>query len=159
MDTVLIILTIIAILIGIGGCILPVIPGIPLGFAAILLYAWYDGFTHITVNHLIILAVLTIISVVSDYVLIALSSRLSGSSKYSAIGATVGTILGIFIIPPLGIIIFCLLGAYLTELYFNKDSNKAIKAALGSVVGLFSGMVFKVILGVIMLVFFIAKAI
>ena len=159
MNTFLIILVIIVILIGIAGCILPVIPGIPIAFAAILLYAWYDGFEQIGTNHLILLAVLTILSIISDYVLIALSSRLAGSSKYSAIGATIGTIVGIFIIPPLGIIIFCLLGAFIAELLFVRDSRKAFRAAIGSIVGLFSGMLFKVVLGIYMLVFFVIKVI
>jgi len=133
------------------------IPGIPLAFAAIFLYSLYDGFAHIGASHLIILAMLTILSIVSDFVLIALSSRLAGSSKYSALGAAIGALLGVFIMPPLGILVFCLLGSFATEMYLVKDSKKALRAAIGSVIGLFSGMVFKLILGVSMLIFFIVK--
>jgi len=159
LQTFLLVLTIIAILIGLVGCVIPVIPGIPLAFVAILLYSWYDGFVHIGAGYLVFLAVLTIFSIVSDYVLIALSSRLAGSSKYSAWGAAIGAVVGFFILPPLGIIIFCLLGAYATEFYLVKDAKKALKAAFGSAVGLFSGIVFKVILGVYMLVFFIRSVV
>ena len=159
MNTFLIILTIVVILIGLAGCVIPVIPGISLAFVAILLYSWYDGFTHIGAAHLIFLALLTVFSLGSDYLLIALSSRYAGSSKYSAIGAVVGALVGFFIFPPLGIIIFCLLGAYATEFYFARDSGKALKAAFGSAVGLFSGIVFKLILGLYMLIFFIISVV
>jgi uncharacterized protein YqgC (DUF456 family) len=159
MDTVLLILAIIVIIVGLVGCVVPVIPGIPLAFAAIFLYSWYDGFVHIGAGHLIFLALLTALSMISDFVLIGISSRLTGSSKYSAWGATIGAIIGFFIIPPLGIIIFCLLGAFVAEYFYIKNPEKAMKAALGSVMGLFSGIVFKVVLGVYMLVFFIIKII
>ena len=159
MNTILIILTIIAILFGLIGCVLPVIPGIPIAFIAILLYAWYDGFAHIGAGYLIFLAVLTVFTIISDFVLIALSSRLAGSSKYSALGATIGALLGFFIFPPFGILIFCLLGAFVTELYFINDTKKALKAAFGSAVGLFSGIVLKLIIGLYMLISFVTHVV
>ena len=159
MNTVLIVITVVAIIVGLAGCVVPVIPGIPLAFAAIFLYSWYDGFANISVSNLIVLAVITLLSVISDFIIIALSGKLAGSSKHSAIAAAIGAVIGLFVLPPLGIIIFCFLGAYVTELYIIKDSKKAIRAALGSLAGLFSGMVFKLAIGVGMLVFFFMKVI
>ena len=157
MNTLFFVLAIIAIIIGIAGCFLPIIPGIPLAFAAVFLYAWYDGFVHITGFNLLVLATLTMLSMISDYVLIALGSRLTGSSKFSSIGAIIGALVGFFIIPPLGIIVFCFLGAMAAEYYLHQDTAKAWKAAIGATIGFFTGMIFKVALGSFILLFFIYK--
>lgn len=159
MNTLLIILAIMVILVGIAGCILPVLPGIPLIFAAVLLYGWYDGFVHIGSHYLLIIGVLTLLSLVSDYILIAQSNKLFGSSKASAIGAMAGTILGIFIFPPLGIILFGFLGAFLVELFLFQELEKAFKAALGAIIAFFSGTVLKVILGIAILITFVIKVV
>lgn len=157
MNTMLIALVIIAIIVGIVGCVLPVLPGIPIAFAAVLLYGWYDGFVHIGVRYLVIIGALTLLSLVTDYVLIALGNKLFGSSKSSGIGATVGSIAGIFIFPPWGIILFCFLGAFLVEYYLFHDLSKASRAALGSTLGFFSGTVFKILLGIAILITFVVK--
>jgi uncharacterized protein YqgC (DUF456 family) len=159
MDTIFFVLAVIAIVVGIVGCVLPIIPGIPLAFVAVLLYAWYDGFVSITGLNLVLLGTLTVLSIVSDYILIALGNRLMGSSKYSSIGAMLGVIVGFFIIPPLGILVFCFLGAMVAEYLFYRDTAKALKAAVGSTISFLSGIVFKVALGLFILIFFVVKVI
>ena len=155
MDTLFIVITIIAIVIGIAGCIVPIIPGIPLAFVAILLYGWYDGFANITGKFLLLLAGLTLLSIVMDYILILLGNRMMGSTKYSAYGAMIGMFIGFFVIPPLGIILFCFLGAMLAEYIVQKDHIRALKAAVGATIGFLSGIVFKLFVGLFMLIYFI----
>jgi uncharacterized protein YqgC (DUF456 family) len=98
---------------------------------------------------------LTILSLVVDYVLVALGSKLFGASSRGAVGAVVGSIAGFFLIPPLGMILFSFLGAMAVEYYQFRDGTQAAKAALGAMLGFFSGTVFKVLLGAYFLVSFI----
>ena len=159
MDTLFIIITIVAIVIGIAGCIVPIIPGIPLAFVAILLYGWYDGFVNITSGGLLLLAGLTLMSIIMDYILILLGNRMMGSSKYSSYGAMAGMLVGFFVFPPLGIILFCFLGAMLAEYIVQDDHVRALKAAVGATIGFLSGIVFKLAIGLFMLGYFIYQVI
>lgn len=151
------IVAIIGILIGIVGCVLPLLPGLPIAFLAVLLYAWYDGFIHIGTGYLLTVGILSFLTIVTDYLMTALGSKMFGSSNKSAIGSVVGSIIGIFIWPPFGIIVFGFVGALVVEWYLSQDLTKALKAAVGATIGFFSGTVFKVILGIIILVSFIIK--
>ena len=159
MGAFLAILAILCIVIGIVGTIVPLIPGIPIAFAAVLLYGWYDGFVHIEVQYLIIIGVLTVLSVVIDYITLALGSKLFGATNKSAVGSVVGSIIGIFVFPPLGILLFALLGAMVVEFYLSHDIMKSLKAGLGSAVGFFSSTLFKLMMGLGILFSFIVKII
>jgi uncharacterized protein YqgC (DUF456 family) len=151
------IVAILSILAGIIGCVVPLLPGLPISFMAVLLYGWYDGFEHIGPNYLVVIGSLTIFSIVTDYIMIALGSKVFGSSRQSTAGAVLGSLLGLFIFPPLGILIFCFLGAFAVEYYLSHDMSRALKAAVGAVLGFFAGVWFKVALGLIILLSFIIK--
>lgn len=157
MEAFLAIVAVLVIVVGIVGCIVPVIPGLPLAFIAILLYGFYDGFEQISTHYLVILGVLTVISMLMDYVLVIWGGKLFGSSNKGALGAVLGSILGIFIFPPLGIIVLGFLGAMAVEYYQSRNPFQAGKAACGAVLGFFSGMLFKFALGLAMLISFIIK--
>ena len=54
------------ILVGLLGTVLPVLPGLPVMFAGMVLAAWNDGFTRIGVWTLVLLGALTAISLAVD---------------------------------------------------------------------------------------------
>ncbi len=155
MTIIFILLTICAIIVGILGTFVPVLPGIPLAFLAILLYGWYDGFEHISPTYLIVLGIFTIISIVVDQLSMILGMKVFKSDNRAIIGSAIGSIVGIFIWPPFGILIFCFLGAFIVEYYLYKDSTRAFRSSIGALVGFISGTLFKVILGVGFLISFI----
>ena len=161
MDTALhilfILLTIAAIIIGIAGTFVPILPGIPLSFIAILLYGWYDGFQHITAHYLIVLGVFTVVSVVVDQLTMVWGMKVFHSDNRAIIGSTLGSLLGIFIWPPFGMLIFCFLGAFVVEYYLYKDSDRALHSSIGALLGFLSGTLFKVVLGIGFLISFIIK--
>ena len=67
------------------------------------------------------------------------------------IGALVGLIAGI-ILTPVGMILGSFLGAFLFELYYTrKGSAQALKAAIGSFLGVITGTGLKTIVSVIIL--------
>jgi len=147
---------IIIILIGVVGTVVPLIPGIPLIFITIAAYGWHEGFHTITVKYLVILAGLTILSMLIDYLSTVMGAKYFGSSKKGIWGAFLGTFIGLFIFPPLGILLGPWLGAVIGEYLELNDINKAIRVGMGTVVGLFSGIIFNFILALLMLVSFIA---
>jgi uncharacterized protein len=155
MDIALKVATIIVILLGILGAFLPFLPGIPVIFVAIAAYGWYEGFQVITAPYLVVLAGIALLSMLVDYLSTFLGARYFDSSRYGMWGAVLGGLVGIFIFPPFGIIIGPWAGALLGERLQGHDWARAWRSGLGAVIGLFSGIAFKVALGVVMLVSFL----
>ena len=155
MNTAAFVICLILILIGIAGAIIPMVPGIPLVFAAIAAYGWIEGFNTIGIKYIIVLAAITVFSLLVDYLSSYLGAKYMGAGKGGQIGAVIGVILGIFILPPLGIFIGPFLGAWIGELISGKDYKEAAKNALGTIIGLFTGMLFQLIVSIIMLISFL----
>ena len=159
MHTLIIIVVILLLLAGMAGTVVPFIPGIPLVFIGIAAYGWYDNFQTIDAQYLIVLACLTLLSVFMDYLSTILGAKYFGSTKQGTWGALLGTVIGLFIFPPIGIIAGPFVGAIIGESMAGKDSRAALKVALGTVAGLFTGMLFNVILAIGMVLSFIIKLI
>jgi len=148
MDTILIILGLIFTIVGLVGCLLPVIPGPPLSFIALLLVHFTKG-AQLSSNLLFILAILTIVVTVLDYVIPAWGTRKFGGTKYGTWGATIGLIIGFFL-GPLGIIIGPFAGAVLGEMMGGSSGNRAFRAGLGSFFGFLMGVGLKLIVSAVM---------
>jgi len=140
-DYLFLILGIILIIIGIIGCLVPVLPGPPISFLGLILLhvtKWGKFDNHI----LFILAGVTIAVTILDYIVPIWGTRKFGGSKYGARGATVGLIIGLFL-GPAGIIAGPLIGAIVGELIYRDDMHYAIKAGFGSLLGFLTGIGLK----------------
>ena len=84
------------ILIGIAGTVLPALPGVVLVFFGLLLGAWIDGFTRVSGVTMGILAILTVLSYLVDFVATSLGAKKYGASTRAIAGAALGTLAGIF---------------------------------------------------------------
>ncbi len=134
MDILLFIVGALAVLIGIAGSILPLLPGPPVAWAGLLLLH-FSKYAQFSTQMLIITAVITLIIAILDYLLPALATKRYGGTKAGQRGATVGTIVGIFL-GPLGLIIGPFVGAFLGEVIVApKEMNRALKVAVGSFIG------------------------
>ena len=90
---------IILLVIGIIGCLVPILPGPPLSYAGLILLH-ISRFASFSTEKLIILAAITVIVTVLDYIVPIWGTRKFGGSKYGMRGATVGLIIGLFLGPP-----------------------------------------------------------
>ena len=156
MHTGAVILAIIVILIGIAGVFIPYIPGIPLIFIAILAYGWYEGFHQLSAYYIAVIAALTILSLVVDYLGATLGAKYFGSSKMGVYGALLGSLLGIIIFAPIGIFVGPWLGALVGEMLAGKDFSTAMRVSMGTIAGLFSGIAFNLVLGTAMFISFLS---
>ena len=153
MDYVLLALAIALMIIGIAGCLLPVLPGPPLSFLGIVVLH-FTRFADISKNLFIILGAIAIIVTIIDYVVPIWGTRHFGGSKYGMRGATVGLIIGLFLGPP-GIIIGPFIGAVVGELIFKDDLKYAIKAGFGSLLGFLTGVGLKLAASLLMTFYFV----
>jgi uncharacterized protein YqgC (DUF456 family) len=84
----------------------------------------------------------------------AAGSKWFGGSRWGALGAVLGGILGIFFIP-YGLLLGPLLGATAGELLVaRQEPRPAVVSGVGSVVGTLAGMGIKIALGMAMIVWF-----
>ena len=155
MDTFLIILGAICLLIGILGCVLPVLPGVPLAYCGLLLLHATDK-VQFSWQFLVIWAVVTIVVQVLDSVVPIWGTKKFGGSKMGVWGSTIGLLVGLFF-GPWGIVLGPFLGAVVFELIDGKNTRLALKAGWGSFVGLMTGTILKLICCGLMTYYFIAE--
>ncbi len=157
MDIALVIIGFLLCLIGILGSFLPVLPGPFTAWIGLLIL----HFTSAIQENWTFLGITLGISVVVwvlDYVVPALGTRRFGGTKYGMIGSSLGLIVGILFMGPLGIIIGPFAGAFIGELINDStDSSKALKAAFGSFIGFLAGTFLKFIVSVAFLVLFVKE--
>ncbi|MGM0666716.1 MAG: DUF456 domain-containing protein [Bacteroidota bacterium] len=153
LDYFLLALAIVFIIIGIIGCLVPVLPGPPLSFAGILILHFTD-FAEFRVNLLVILGIIAVIVAVFDYVVPIWGTKKFGGTKYGIRGATIGLVVGLFFGPP-GIIIGPFLGAVTGEMIYRGDFNYAIRAGFGSLIGFMAGIGIKLAASLIITFYFI----
>lgn len=170
MDVILIILGAICLLLGLIGCVAPVLPGVPLSYLGLLLLHWTDR-AQFSWQFLTIWAVVVIVIQVLDYFIPAWGTKKFGGSKYGVWGSTIGLFVGLFM-GPLGIIVGPFVGAVLGELlYFNRhpqdrieqsentNFNRALRAGFGSFIGLLTGTILKLICCGMMVFYFVKELI
>ncbi|MCF7834630.1 DUF456 domain-containing protein [Candidatus Gracilibacteria bacterium] len=168
METILIILGTILSIVGILGSILPVLPGPQLVYVALILLQFTPAHPFST-QFLIILGLINVFVLVLDYIIPIRGTKKFGGTKHGTRGSTVGLIVGVIILPILGITIgpFGLisliggpfLGAYIGEKIGGKDHKKALKSATGSFIGFLTGTVLKLVLSLITSFYFFKEAI
>jgi uncharacterized protein YqgC (DUF456 family) len=157
MTVFLIIISSILMLAGLIGVVVPVLPGIQLAWLGLLIYAWGTGFEEISLAITIVFTVLTLLSLLLDYFIQVIGAKKFNASKYGLIGVFIGSTLGIFIFGFWGIILGPVIGAIAGELIAAGNIKQALKSAAGTMVGCIAGNLFKVVLILIMVGFFIAS--
>ena len=134
----------ILLIVGIIGCILPVIPGPAISFSSLLLLQ-LKSTPPFTSEFLIWFGVIMIIVTALDYIVPAYGTKKLGGSKSGIRGSIVGLVLGIFFFPPIGFIIGPFIGAVVGELMIGKSSNVAFRSGLGSFIGFLTSTLLKLI--------------
>lgn len=155
MDTLLIILGILLLIVGLAGCILPMLPGPPLAYGALILLQ-FTSKAPFEAKFLIFWAAITIVVTLLDYWVPIYGTKKLGGTKQGVWGATIGLLAGLFFFPPLGLIIGPFAGAFIGELVAGQSSDRAMKSAIGSFLGFLAGTLMKLVVTVFMIYYFIA---
>ena len=154
-ETLLWVLSIVLIVVGLAGTVLPALPGTAFVLGGIVLGAWIDDFTRVGGGVVAACAVLAVLAWVLDYVAGLLGARKAGASRLAIVGAAVGTVLGLFM-GLVGVLFMPLVGAAVGEWLSRRDHGQAVKVGVATWLGIMVGMVSKVVLAFMMLGLFIA---
>ncbi|KPK72142.1 hypothetical protein AMJ87_05605 [candidate division WOR_3 bacterium SM23_60] len=153
-EIVLFIVALAIMLVGLAGVILPVLPGIPVIFAGILLYAVVTGFTVITLKLILIFAALAACGLLVDYFSQYFSVKQMGGGRAGAVGAVIGLIIGI-ILGWIWIVVLPFVFAVVFELIAGRRETQALRAGTGAFLGLLFGGLLRFVIGCVMIGLFV----
>lgn len=141
--------------IGMAGTIYPVLPGAIAIYGAFFVYGLFFGWSEFGFWFWAIQTVILASLFIADYAVSVWGVKRFGGGKGSVYGSMIGIIAGPFVIPVLGLIIGPFAGAVIGELLAGTKPMPALKAGVGSLVGLLTSVVVKVVLQLIMIILFI----
>jgi uncharacterized protein YqgC (DUF456 family) len=127
---------------GILGCVVPGLPGPILSWASLLVFLLIPGadIGWLTLTFTgVIIAIITLL----DYYIPILGAKKFGSTRQGMIGGTIGIVVGLFVLPPIGIIIGPLAGTIIGDLMAGKDLDAAFKSGMGALLGFVAGTLIK----------------
>ena len=142
MDIIIICVVAFILLLGIIGCFVPVMPGPPISYGALLVFHFFSSY-NINENTLWLWALIVIAVTVFDLWVQIYGVKKFGGTKKAVNGSIIGLIIGIFLFPPFGIIIGPFLGAFIGAKMDDPDVNKALRIALGALAGFVAGTIVK----------------
>lgn len=143
------------ILAGLAGTVLPVLPGTVLVWGGILLGAWIDDFSRVSITTVVAVSVLGLLAWGLDYAAGLLGARRAGASRLALLGAAAGTVLGLFM-GLVGVLFMPLVGAALGEYLAQKDHARAARVGIATWIGIMLGLIAKVVLAFVMVGIFCA---
>ena len=157
METCIAIVAVILGIVGIVGSVVPGLPGPPLSWVGLLLLYFWGG-DPMTLRFLLLWLLVTLLVTGLDYVVPGYFTKVTGGSKYGGWGAIAGLFVGL-LVPPVGMIVGSLLGAFLAELLFaKKDTATSLKSALGAFLGFLFGTGIKLISAALMMYYIVVYA-
>ena len=131
MDVLLLVIGILAVLAGIAGTALPLLPGPPLVLAGLWLIAWLDGYARVGTGTLGIIAILTALAWVVDHLAALLGVKRVGASGLAMAGAFIGGFFGLLGGLP-GVILGPIVGAMAGEWLAKRDHGQAARAGMAA---------------------------
>jgi uncharacterized protein YqgC (DUF456 family) len=86
--------TLVTMLIGLAGSVLPGLPGVPLIFLSALVYAILTDFEYVGTLVIVLLGLFAAIALVADFVATTYGARRFGASNWGTVGGAIGGIVG-----------------------------------------------------------------
>ncbi len=154
MEYLIYLLAVICIIVGIIGDVVPGLPGVPISYAAMLLLYFFTDISY-SITALVAYGIVCVLITILDYFVPIWGTKKFGGTKAGVRGSTIGLIIGVIVLPLLGIVLgpFGIIGiiagpfvgAYIGEKMSGVDDTLAWRSAIGSFVGFVAGTLLKVV--------------
>jgi uncharacterized protein YqgC (DUF456 family) len=138
---------------GLAGAVVPALPGIPLIFGGIWLFAGMDHYRHIGLWWLLSIAVVGTVGLTLDLLAGALGAKRVGASRRAVWGALLGTLIGMFFGLP-GLLLGPFFGALTGELAAGNSVLRSTHVGVNAWLGLIFGTLVKLVSSMTMLALF-----
>lgn len=147
-------ITVILLLTGLVGSVVPILPGTTLIFAGVLLHRWMLPQT-IGWTAIVWIGVIWLFSVAADLLCTLIGARLFGGSKWGMTGAGGGAMVGMFFSLP-ALLLGTILGAVAAEKFIGKRTKEeSLKSGIGAALGFLASTIVRAFCALAMLALFI----
>ncbi|GBF73310.1 hypothetical protein PA598K_01597 [Paenibacillus sp. 598K] len=155
MEIVAWVLVILLFVVGMAGAIFPILPGALAIYGAFFVYGLMVSFEPFNWVFWALQTLIVVALFIADYAVNAWGVKRFGGSRASVIGSTIGVLIGPFVIPGIGLLLGPFIGAVIGELMVRATFDHSLRVGFGSVVGLFTSTVVKILLQTVMIALFI----
>ncbi|HVN78830.1 MAG TPA: DUF456 domain-containing protein [Terriglobia bacterium] len=149
------IVTLLIMVVGLVGTVMPVIPGILLIYAGYLLYGFATGWQAYGLAAIVWWSVVTALILLLDFYAGAIGAKRYGASRSGTWGSLIVGLIGTLAAGFPGLILGPFVGAALGELVRGRSYREALRSGWGTFMGFLFGSVVKIALGVVMIGTFI----
>ena len=136
------------------GLIYPIVPSVLVIWVGVLVYHFGINSHELSWISFTMLVLLTCLLLLADYLANRHFVDKAGGSKWGMRAATIGLIVGSFVIPPFGVIIVPFALVLIAEMMQRKTFQKSIKVAFATLIAFLSGTFAKAIIQIIMIIVF-----
>jgi uncharacterized protein YqgC (DUF456 family) len=141
-----------AMLVGLFGTLLPLVPGLPLIWAAALVYGWNDGWDETAWISITLITLLMAGGIAAKIVLPQRRISQSGAPRSTLLAGALAGLVGFFVIPVVGLPLGAVAGVLVAEYRRTDDWSKAWVSTKGAIVGFGVGALVEVGAGLAMIV-------
>ena len=135
-----------ALVLAVVGLVAPILPGVPVAALGAVLAAWIAGFGDGGLTIALWSVGVVVVAQLVDIGSGILGARVYGAGRAGVWGGIAGSILGIFVFPPWGILFGGIVGAVAGELLVGRAFEEAARAGFGAFVGALGGAIAKIVL-------------
>ncbi|MDQ0199400.1 DUF456 domain-containing protein [Neobacillus ginsengisoli] len=141
------------------GLVYPIIPSVLVIWIGVVLYHFGINPNELSWISWTMLILLTIFLFLADYFANLHFVGKAGGSKWGMRAATIGLIIGSFVIPPFGVILVPFAFVLIAEMIQKKTFQESIKVAFATLIAFLSGTFAKAIIQLIMIGVFLLDVI
>lgn len=142
MDILCALLSFLLILIGILGCVLPMLPGPAIAYCGVL--ALIPSRFAPSVTACVVFGAACLVVLVLDYVVPAYGAKRFNCSRMGVAGCMVGTVVGVFFMP-WGVVAGPFIGAVAGEILAGKRLSASLWGGTGALLGFLCGTLAKIV--------------
>lgn len=136
------------------GVVVPVVPSVLALWGGFLTYHFFIDSGALSIFFWLWMILFTIVILGADFLINFIFVDRFGGSRASQWGAMIGLVVGVFIYPPLGIVLLPFLIVFFIELTIHGSFEKSLSISLATIAGFLSSTLAKVILQLTMIVIF-----
>jgi uncharacterized protein len=151
----LLLLSSLLMLAGLFFILVPFIPGVPLVWLGLFIYAIGTGFRTIPIPAVIIFFFLMVVTLTLDFIIPLVGLKKYKASNWSILGSFLGFIIGAVLFNIWGVILGPIIGAFLGELIAKRDLKRGFQAAKASLLSSIIGTLLKLVISLVMIGYFI----
>ncbi|MBI1833293.1 MAG: DUF456 family protein [Candidatus Andersenbacteria bacterium] len=141
-------------IVGLGGTVIPGLPGIGFVFAGILLYAWATSFTTVSGVSVVALGIVALAALAASYLGSAVGAKYGGGKQKAIWGTILGALIGATF-GPIGIFVGAFVGGLIGALLEGNSHQQALRIAALSILGTLGASVIQFFLALAMIAAFL----